>query len=92
MKLSTMTDDQKQQYHEEVANTLHAMTKKAIDAADNYQDYLDYMGFAMQEVATPFMQSLKHEEGQERKFTVNTENLEFKILVREPVGDTPSEQ
>ena len=79
MKLSEMTEEQRAAHHKHIAEQLFGLTQGALDSCDNYQDYIDYMGFVMDEVSHVFMEGLKANEGGQRKFTINSSRYNFVI-------------
>ena len=79
MKLSEMTEEQRASYHKLIAEQMFDLTQRALDSCDNYQDYIDYMGFVMDEVSHVFMEGLKANEGEQKKFTINSGRYSFVI-------------
>ena len=83
MKLSEMNVEQRAEHHQAVANTIFEQTQKVLDACDSHQDYIDYMGFIMDEVSHVYMQSLKVAEGEAKHMTINALRYSFKITESE---------
>lgn len=79
MKLSEMNEEQRAEHHKSIAEQVFDLTQRALDSCDSYQDYIDYMGFVMDEVSNVFMEGLKANEGQQKKFTINSSRYSFLI-------------
>ena len=92
MKLSEMTKEQRAEHHEKIANTIFDVTQKVLDTCDSHQDYIDYMGFVMDEVSHVYMQSLKAAEGEAKQMTVNALRYGFKITEHEKKEEAKDEQ
>ncbi len=79
MKLSEMNEEQRAAHHKLIAEQMFDITQRSLDACDSYQDYIDYMGFVMDEVSHVFMEGLKSEEGKPKKFSINSLRYKFEI-------------
>ena len=79
MKLSEMNEDQRAAHHKLVAEQVFDITQRSLDACDGYQDYIDYMGFVMDEVSHVFMEGLQAKEGELKKFSINSLRYKFEI-------------
>ena len=79
MKLSEMNEEQRAAHHKLIAEQVFDSTQRALDSCDSYQDYIDYMGFVMDEVAHVFMEGLKANDAEQKKFTVNSSRYGFVI-------------
>ena len=74
-----MNEEQRAEHHKYIAGEMFNLTQRALDSCDGYQDYIDYMGFVMDEVSHVFMEGLKASEGQQKKFTINSGRYSFVI-------------
>ena len=79
MKLSEMNEEQRAAHHKLIAEQVFDITQRSLDACDSYQDYIDYMGFVMDEVSHVFMEGLKANEGEQKKFSINSLRYKFEI-------------
>lgn len=79
MKLSEMNEEQRAAHHKLIAEQMFDLTQRSLDACDGYQDYIDFMGFVMDEVSHVFMEGLKSKEGELKKFSINSLRYKFEI-------------
>ena len=79
MKLSEMNEEQRAAHHKLIAEQMFDLTQRALDSCDGFQDYVDYMGFVMDEVAHVFMEGLNPPKDEMKKFTVNSVRYKFEI-------------
>lgn len=79
MKLSEMNEEQRAEHHKYIAEQMFNLTQHALDSCDGFQDYVDYMGFVMDEVAHVFMEGLNPPKDQGKKFTVSSLRYKFEI-------------
>jgi len=79
MKLSEMNEEQRAAHHKHIAEQMFNLTQHALDSCDGFQDYVDYMGFVMDEVAHVFMEGLNPPKDEMKKFTVNSVRYKFEI-------------
>lgn len=79
MKLSEMNEEQRAGHHKLIAEQIFDITQRSLDACDGYQDYIDYMGFVMDEVSHVFMEGLQTKESELKKFSINSLRYKFEI-------------
>ena len=79
MKLSEMNEEQRAGHHKLIAEQIFDITQRSLDACDGYQDYIDYMGFVMDEVSHVFMEGIKAKDGEQKKFSINSGRYNFAI-------------
>ena len=74
-----MNEEQRAEHHKYIAGEMFNLTQRALDSCDGYQDYIDYMGFVMDEVSHVFMEGLKANEDELKKFSINSLRYKFEI-------------
>jgi len=72
MKLEDMNAEQREDHHRVIAEALSDIVTKAASACNSPQDYVDFMGFALDSVTAPFMGGLKEVESEAKKARIST--------------------